>query len=167
MAEMQRKRREPPEVEFEDPLSNYSPPNYADDLERVLNETPVVELEHKPYGEAAPDTTVEQALRIMVEHNIACLLIVEDGLRLIGVFTERDVLNRVAGQLEQIRSLPVRAVMTPDPLFVYETAPLAKAINYAAIGGVRHIPICNVDNQVTGVIGPRRITKFLVGQFAG
>jgi hypothetical protein len=73
----------------------------------------------------------------------------------------RDVLTRMSEHYERVRLQPVRAIMTPQPVFLYETASPAKVINLMAVGGFRHVPVLDVDNRVVGVVGPRRILNYL------
>ncbi len=157
---MRRKRRSTPPAVFEDPLKDYSPPKYEDELERSLCEDRVDVIKTRPFTTIDADTPIEQALRTMAELDVACLLITERD-HLVGIFSERDVLFRVAHQYEQIKGQPVREVMTGRPAAVYETDTPAKAINLMATGGFRHVPILNIEERVVGIIGPRRVTAYL------
>lgn len=162
-----RQRRQPAPGEFSDPLKDYTTPrSYSDDFEKALMEDAVADLTIEPFETIGPDATVEAALQAMARHDIACLMIVDDDRRLLGVFSERDVLNQIVGQYEQLKAVPVRAVMTNDPLAVYVTDAPAKAINVMAIGGFRHVPVLDTDNRVVGIIGPRRMTAYLADRFA-
>jgi CBS domain-containing protein len=161
---VRRKRRPTPPGEFVDPLSKYDPPEYADKLERSLSEDAVTAIKHTPMATLPPDVSVEEAMREMVRLDVAYMLIAE-GQNLLGVFSERDVLNKIAGQFEKVKKLPVRAFMSPDPVVVYETESPAKALNVMAVGGFRHVPIVNIDDKLVGVLGPRRVTSYLQQYF--
>lgn len=156
-----RARRQPPDVEFSDPLKDYSQPEIVDDMERAMMEGTVADLQITPFGTLGPDVTVEDALRDMVKRDIACLIIAASDGKLLGVFSERDVLNKVIGQFEEIKHVPVRALMTSDPRSVRLTDSPAKAINIMAVGGFRHVPVIDLEDRVVGVIGPRRMTAYL------
>ena len=164
MKSHRRKRRKAEPGEFQDPLSNYNPPEYDDNLERALTEATVGDMQITPFMEVSADTTVQEAVQMMEQDQIACLMVVKDQ-RLIGVFSERDVLNKVAAQHEQVKSRPIRDLMTPDPQTVYETDSPAKALNLMAVGGFRHIPVLGVDDRPTGILGPKRTTAFLQEHF--
>ena len=158
---MQRERRGPEPGEFKDPLKNYDPPAHADDFERSLCEDSVAVIEHRPYLSVAPTTPVREALRLMAEQNIACLVIADADERPIGVLTEQDVTQRIAPDYLQTAHLPVADVMTPDPLVVYESETPARALNVMGTGCFRHLPVCDVDGKLIGVIGARRIIAYL------
>lgn len=157
---MRRKRKDTQAGEFNDPLKDYSEPSYEDDMERSICEDRVDTVQITPFVTLDADTTVEQTLRMMYEKNIAWVMITEND-RLAGIFSERDVLYKVADRFDQLKGQPIREVMTPDPVFVYETDSPAKALNMMAIGGFRHVPILDLDEKIVGVLGPRRVTAYL------
>lgn len=157
---MRRKRKDTQSGEFNDPLKDYSAPSYEDDMERALCEDRVDAIQIKPFVTLDANTTVEQTLRMMHEKDIAWVMITEND-RLAGILSERDVLYKIADQFDQLRDKPIREVMTPDPVFVYETDSPAKALNMMEIGGFRHLPILDLDEKIVGVLGPRRVTAYL------
>ena len=161
---MRRKRRQPEHGEFQDPLKNYSGPDYQDSLERALLEARIADMKIEPFTALAPDLTIEQVMTRMVQLEIACVLIVEEG-RLCGIFSERDVLTKVADRFDEIKDRPISEVMTVNPVYVHRTDSPAKALNLMADSGFRHVPILNVDDKVVGVLGPRRVTMFLHKHF--
>lgn len=159
-----RKRRGPQNGEFEDPLKDYSAPDYDDALEQSLIEGHISEMKIEPFATVLGDLTVGQTLAKMAELDIACVLVMRDE-RLLGVFSERDVLLKVADRFEQVKERPVAELMTPEPAFIRRTDSPAKAVNLMAVSGFRHVPIVNVDDHVVGVLGPRRVTAYLRSHF--
>lgn len=83
-------------------------------------------------------TPVEDAIARMQADGIDCLLVTEGGT-LVGIFTDRDAILKVAGSSAGRR--PVRDVMTPDPVVLRSGDPVAVAIHKMAVGGFRHVPI--------------------------
>lgn len=146
--------------DFEDPLKNYDKPKYADDLERSLMEDPVTSMEITPFKTVPPHTKIQDAMRIMADEDIACLMVEDKGL-LVGVFSERDVLNRIAEDFKTMKDQPIRVVMTRDPVYIHDTDTPAQALNLMAIGGFRHIPILDVDDRIVGILGPIRVVRYL------
>ena len=146
---------------FEDPLCNYDPPDYADDLERALCEGEIGEmLQMTPFATSSPDVTMEQAVKLMAGQDSFSLMVVENG-RVLGVVSERDVLTQVAERYQEVKDKPLREVMTPEPAVVYANDPPAKAVNLMATGNFRRLPVLNEDDQIIGVVGPKRTTAFL------
>ncbi|MBW2421027.1 MAG: CBS domain-containing protein [Deltaproteobacteria bacterium] len=82
-------------------------------LREPLSELPV----EKPLI-VSPTTTVTDAVRAMQGGHRGCVLVTDDGTetsRLVGIFTERDVLLRIVGKGRNPAALPIREVMTPGP----------------------------------------------------
>jgi len=155
-----RKRRQTEPGTFSDPLSDYSEPEYADELERALAEDALTDMDITPFEAVPPTMLVGEAVQRMASSSIYSMMIVEDG-KLVGIFTERDVLTKVAEQYETVREQPISSVMTPNPVSVYDIEPPAKALNLMTIGGFRHIPVLNADDKVVGIVGPQRTSTYL------
>ena len=93
---------------------------------------------------ATPELTVRAASRMMVDNRIGALLVMQGG-RIAGIFTERDALNKVlAGGLDP-DTTTLGAVMVADPQTISGDRPLAHALHMMVEGGFRHVPV--VDAQ--------------------
>ena len=149
---------------FQDPLEDYEPKTYDDPLEEAIAEEPVSHIQHQPHASIPPDMSVAEAVKKLALEHVACLLVEEDG-KLIGVFTEREVLDKVALEQEQLER-PVREVMTPDPVYVYADDPAAAALCVMAVSGYRHAPVVDSEERVLGIVSPQRVTGFLLKHFA-
>lgn len=134
--------------------------NTCEHLEVALAEMPVAEVQAYPFALVSPHLSIRSAVSLMADRKIACLIVVEDG-ELRGVFTERDVLNKVAEDWEQVSQQPVSDAMTERPVFVYENDSAAAALCVMAAMGYRHVPVVNDEKQVVGVVSPRRALHFV------
>jgi CBS domain-containing protein len=163
---MAKRYRRPPEPgEYEDPLSNYDPPEFEDEFEKSLRADAATRIEHRPFLAVPANETVRSALAMMAERDVACIVVVNDEAEPIGIFSERDVLNRVAASFEQTADQPVGGVMTGNPTVVYGSDPPAKVLNVMVNGGFRHVPVVDADGKLMGVIGARRMIGYLQDQF--
>ncbi len=102
------------------------------------------------------EATVGEAVRLMHEKKTGCLLVVADG-RMVGVFTERDVLLKVTTRDGTRLDAPLAEVMTRETITLSETDSIAVALNQMAIGGFRHLPVVSKDGVPTGVYSVRDI----------
>jgi len=109
-----------------------------------------------------PSTDIDDAIRRMHDKGIDCVLVV-DGGRLVGIFTDRDAVLKVAGTTLPDRSFG--ALMTRDPVVLRHDETIAVAINKMAVGGFRHIPIVE-DGRPTGVVSARDVFRHLVRSLA-
>jgi CBS domain-containing protein len=101
---------------------------------------------------------VNEAIRRMHETATDCVLVTDAG-RLVGIFTDRDAVLKVAGLDREAR--PIATLMTRDPVVLRHDETIAVAINKMAIGGFRHIPITD-DGRPTGVITARDVFQHLI-----
>lgn len=147
--------------DFRDPLENYDPPTYADPLEEALAEHPVTEIQATPFATVNQEAPVSEALQKLVGDDIACLLVSDEEGKLVGVFSDRDVLNHVALEFDQVKDQPVRTVMTANPVYVYQTDSAAAALSVMAVSGYRHVPVVDLKEHIQGIISPQRVTQFM------
>ena len=160
-----RKRRGAEPGEYGDPLSKYDPPSLEDALETSLREDTVRSLHTTPFTAVTPQTTVQEVLSLMSERAIGCVMITDND-QLLGIFSERDVLMKIADNYVHMKNLSIDQIMTRHPVSVYETDTPAKAMNLMAVGSFRHIPVLDVDEKVVGIVVPTRITAYLRKYFS-
>jgi CBS domain-containing protein len=103
-------------------------------------------------------TTVDDAIARMQADGIDCLLVTDHG-ELVGIFTDRDAILKVAGQPSA--GTTIGEVMTHDPVVLRSGDPVAVAINKMAVGGFRHVPIVDRAGQATGVVSARDVFRHL------
>ena len=109
-------------------------------------------------------TTIADAIRAMNDRRVGVALIVQNG-KLAGIFTERDVLRKVAGQRMDLEAMPVSKVMTAEPFTLPEHSSIAFALNHMSGEGYRHLPLVKPDRTPVGVVGVRDIIAYLVELF--
>lgn len=97
--------------------------------------------------------TVVEAARRMVEARVGALLVV-DGERLLGIFTERDALARVLAKGADPARLTLAEVMTPKPITIGAERLLAHALILMHENGCRHMPVLD-GGRVAGVVSMR------------
>ena len=104
--------------------------------------------------------TAQDAANDMVTHNIGCVLIVDDS-RVLGVFTERDLLTRVVAPGLDPHTTPVTRVMSPLRYTVEPTEALDKAMAIISEKRTRHLPVLD-DGKLVGLISIGDINKWVV-----
>jgi CBS domain-containing protein len=110
-------------------------------------------MERRKFVKAPSSITVGKAARIMAKKRVGALLVV-DGARLQGIFTERDVLFRVvAAQLDPEATL-VGAVMTREPKTIGPGESFGHALAAMHQGGFRHLPVVQ-DGATIGIVSNR------------
>ncbi|MGZ4414198.1 MAG: CBS domain-containing protein [Gaiellaceae bacterium] len=109
--------------------------------------------------QAAPEETAREAIRKMLAANVGSIAIC-DGPRLVGIFTERDVL-RLAGEAVDLDALTVRDVMTADPVTIQAEGDVLAAARIMSERRIRHLPVMQGEN-ILGVVGIRDVMGALV-----
>jgi CBS domain-containing protein len=107
-----------------------------------------------------PLTTVEEAVRIMVNERIGSLLVL-DGPRLIGIFTERDALCRVLHVGRDPKTTMITQVMTSNPVTVSPWATVEEAMVIMTERHFRRLPVV-AEGKVLGLISIGDLTKWVV-----
>jgi CBS domain-containing protein len=125
-------------------------------IDRTISEF----LSPDPAPQASPETTVAAAVSIMKQRHAACLL-VTSGSDLVGIFTERDLLNRVMAEGRSLHETTLSDVMTPKPESLCLDDGIAFGINRMALRGFRNIPILDGEGHPVGVLGIRDVIKHL------
>ena len=106
-----------------------------------------------------PDESVGLAIARMLEEGVGSVAVCE-GSRLVGIFTERDVL-RLAGENSELQELRVGDVMTRAVLTVSPDDDVLGAAMLMADRRVRHLPVVQ-DGHVLGIVGIRDVSRSLV-----
>jgi CBS domain-containing protein len=129
--------------------------------------TPLESLftERETIHSVGPDTLVTECVRIMSTKKIGALIVM-DGEKLVGIFTERDALNKVlAAGLEPGRT-KVSVVMTKDPYSIPPTTTVGEAMELVTKRRFRHLPIVK-NGKVLAVISSGDLTHWLVKEQVG
>src|SRR5947209_1632741 len=96
-------------------LTQLDRPTANNRVEHSLMEDPVSCLHPLMPVALPPTTTVREAIDVMLGRNIGALLITDDDGRLLGIFSERDLLTKYAGVLGAQLEAPVSEYMTAHP----------------------------------------------------
>jgi CBS domain-containing protein len=109
--------------------------------------------------------SVTDAVRRMMAHRRAAVLIVDGEGKLSGIFTERDVLTRVVARgLDPERTALVQ-VMTREPEALAVGDRVAYAVNQMSVAGYRTIPLVDADRRPVGVVTVNHIIRWMATLF--
>lgn len=107
--------------------------------------------------------TVAGGIEAMQTQGGGCVVIT-DGGKPSGVFTERDVLTKVlAGSITP--DTPIVDVMTSPARVIRDGCSVAEVIKTMHEGGFRHMPVVDDDGRLTGIVSVRQIVEYLVEHF--
>lgn len=98
-----------------------------------------------------PDTSVRKAAALMKEQGVGSLVVVEGG-RMVGIFTERDALFRVVAAGIDPDKTSIQAVMTTNVTTVTAETTLTHALHLMHDCGFRHLPVQAEKDQVPSAV---------------
>ncbi len=109
-------------------------------------EDPIKDLNMTPVLRANENISLKEAIKLLDENNIGCIIADDKAGKAVGIFTERDVLKRVVAKGIDLDKATLKEHMTPDPETLNESDPIAFALNKMSAGSYRHIPVRQGDN---------------------
>jgi CBS domain-containing protein len=106
--------------------------------------------------------TVREAIAVLRQEAAGAVVVIS-GERIVGIFTERDVLKKVAGKAG-VLAAPITAYMTPDPVVLRDDDMMAVALNKMGDGGFRHIPVTR-DGGLVAIVTARDVMSWVLGRY--
>lgn len=131
--------------------------------ETFLN--PISELSLPPVICVNGSCKLEEAIKLMQSKKVGSLIITDDKGELVGIFTERDVLNRVIGVIEDWKSQPISSVMTATPQTLQVGDEIAYVLNNMHVGGYRHVPIVDEDDKPVSMVSIKDVVSWVLDHF--
>ena len=110
----------------------------------------------------APDIPVFEALEVMADKNVGALLVVE-GERLVGVFSERDYARKVILKGKSSKDTPVREIMSSHVLYIRPEQTIEDCMALMTDKRVRHLPVMEAEKLV-GVISIGDVVKAVIAE---
>ncbi len=130
----------------------------------ILALATVAEIATRPHARVGADAPMWKVVEEMKSRGRGAVLVEEDGA-LVGIFTERDLLNRVDHRDGMWSHVVVRDVMTPHPMVIHREDSLAEAVRRLTQGRRRHLPIVDGKGSVLGLISIRDILSYIASRF--
>jgi CBS domain-containing protein len=104
-------------------------------------------------------TRVTQVIDKMVQEHTGCVMVSVGG-KVGGIFTERDVLKRVALEDRDMGQVPVAEVMTSDPLVMAGSSPVQEVLSTMRENGFRHMPVAGDGGELSGIVSVGDVLQY-------
>ena len=108
-----------------------------------------------------PSATVVDAARVMKQQDVGPVPVVENGDRLAGIVTDRDIVLRVVAEGRDPQSTTVGETMSRDLATVDPDQPLDEALRLMARHQIRRLPVCEEDGRLVGIVAQADIATEL------
>ncbi len=131
----------------------------AEGLARSVMEDNLSRLEVDEPINVTPDTPALDVAQRMKVSNSGCVLVI-DGGKLLGIFTEHDVLKKMASATKELARVTVKELMSPNPETLHEKDSVAEALNKMSLGRYRHIPFLKSDGAYA-VCSIKSVLKYI------
>ena len=141
------------------PLVNLNVPQVGrESLSRSVMADDLSKLEQE-FLAVSPDSSVLEVIKKLKAARLGCALVMDDA-KLVGIFTERDLLNKATGIGAVSETSAVRDLMSANPEVLRETDSVASALNKMSMGRYRHIPMRKADGSYS-VTSIKHVLKYI------
>ena len=123
----------------------------------------LIESKNKKLAVVAPDQSVLRAIEIMAEHDVGALLVL-DGKRLAGVFSERDYARKVILQGKASKSTKVSEIMSGKVVYVKLNHTIEECMAIMTEKHFRHLPVLDDEHNVVGIVSVGDMIKEMISQ---
>lgn len=122
----------------------------------------VLELCDREIAAVTVEAMVAEAIHKMLDHHVGAVAVVDSDYRVAGIFTERDVLRKMALSRLDPQTTSVRELMTtPVEMATRETGP-GEALSIMLERHFRHLPVSDNDGKLLGVLSIRNLLEWRV-----
>ena len=132
-------------------------------IEEILRTETIRSMRIEAVTSIDSKTKLRDVIARMQKRRVAAVVITEAD-RVVGIFTERDVLNRIVG-LTLDEELPISAVMTKEPRTLSPGDRLADASHLMTDHGYRHIPLVDAKKCIVGLISAKHIMDLIAERY--
>jgi len=133
-------------------------------LEQELKSEKVTHLDLTEFCVTIQETAVQDVVTLMRSQKCNVCLVVDEDRKLVGIFTDRDVLRKVAGS-PQVLTQPVHTLMTAQPITISPETSAAEALWLMDERGIRNLPVVNIDGTVLGDMNYMAIINYLAARY--
>lgn len=124
----------------------------------------VTELEWRELLMVRPDDTIRDAVRLMREKKLGCVVVVDGQGRPLGTFTERYLIHLLVKRGD-VMDAPVGKNMSDTWGCVKDTDPISKAIDVMQDKKLRFIIVVDAQGKAIGLTGQKGLMEFIVENF--
>lgn len=107
----------------------------------------------------APETSIREAARLMEEEDVGSLPVVEEGARLVGIVTDRDIAIRAVARGLELEETSVMDIASKEVYGLTPDDDLDKALEMMARAQVRRLPIVVRDNELVGMVAQADVAR--------
>lgn len=127
----------------------------------------ILELCDSEVASVPVTATAEQAIRTMLDRHVGAVAVIDENHRVAGIFTERDVLRRLALGEHDLRKITVREVMTTSVEMATLSTTAGEALATMVERHYRHLPIVDDEGKLLGMLSIRNLLQARIDTLSG
>ncbi len=135
------------------------PETSSEGLAQRLIEDSIMELKPGQCVKMLPENTVSEVAQTMIDQHASGVMVVYQD-ELVGIFTERDFLMKIADRYDELADEPIRKFMSPSPEAIQAKDSIAFGLNGMAVKNYRHIPIVD-HNKPIAMVRTQDVLSFI------
>ena len=109
----------------------------------------------------SPESTLDQALKVMSEHNVGAVVVLDAEGRLMGIFSERDFARKFGMEGRSLAATKVKELMTSEVLTIIPDTSIPDCMRLMSEKRIRHLPVL-ANGKLMGVISIGDVVKALI-----
>ncbi len=111
----------------------------------------------------SPGEKVSDAVALLHQRRVGALVVLDDNDKVVGIFSERDVVRAVAADGAEGLSSPVQKVMTRDVIFANQSETVDSLLSRMTDRRIRHLPVCE-DGRLIGLVSIGDLVKSKIAE---
>jgi CBS domain-containing protein len=130
-------------------------------IEARISEMELTEAVHT----CGPETALSEVVKTLQASHVGSIIIT-DGNRPIGIFTERDYLTKIAGRDIDEAKTPIEGYMTKSPVCFTRDESIGKVMTRMKAANFRHIIVTDPQGELEGIISIRDAMNFILDKLS-
>ena len=114
-----------------------------------------------------PGMAIQGAAQMMAQHSIGAAVVIDGGLGIAGILSERDITRAVGEHGGKIDALHVEDLMVKDVITCPSTCNIAEAMQIMQSNRIRHLPVLAEDDKLVGMVSMRDMMELCLGDMMG
>lgn len=118
----------------------------------------IQEILNKKVITISPTQSLVEAMQVLIDNKISCLPVVQEGSKLIGILSDKDIFRKVHETSGKYHDIAVSNCMSTDLIIGFPTDEVAYIAGVMTKNRIRHVPICD-DGEMIGLVSIGDIVK--------
>ncbi len=132
--------------------------------EAIFNR-PIRDLNYHPPRCVQQTAKLVEAVELMKRYSVGAIMI-QEGEKLIGILSERDILRKVLGTDVDLNQSTVEQYMTRNPEVLKLDDSIAYVLHTMHLGGFRHVPLVDEEQRPVGIVSIKDANEYIVSHIA-